>query len=51
MSTIFQEEEGVMTTVINGVVRVDGFVVGKVEGIKDGTVLDLSYTRPAVVRL
>jgi len=38
-----------MATVVNGVVFVDGFAIGKVEGIKDGTVLDLTYDTKKVV--
>lgn len=40
-----------MAVVINGVVRVNGVVVGKVDGIKDGTCINLDYDRPQIVDL
>ena len=40
-----------MAVVINGVILVDGMPVGKANGVKDGTVLDLSYERPIKVTL
>lgn len=39
-----------MAVVVNGVLVVDGIKVGAVD-IKDGTVIDVSYSRPTVVRL
>lgn len=38
-----------MAVVVNGVLVVDGIKVGKVDGIKDGTVLDLTYDTKKVV--
>ena len=40
-----------MAVVVNGIVIVDGIKVGKVDSIKDGTVIDVSYDRKTVIEL
>lgn len=38
-----------MAVVVNGILMLDGIAIGKVEGIKEGTTIDLEYKREVKV--